>query len=126
HALFRALQRRCELTVPVYAFRTLALWREVVAARIRPRSDEGLIRFGALKAFIDGFLMDAPYADVPRFAGSFTFRFVDEATMAADIAGADADGFDPVVHTIGDKAQRLLLDWYEAAISANAARERRL
>ena len=123
--IFRELQRRGELTVRVYAFLTLALWREVVAAGIRPRSDEGLIRFGALKAFIDGFLMDAPYADVPRFAGSFTFRFVDEATMAADIAGADAAGFDPVVHTIGDKAHRLLLDWYEAAIRANAPRDRR-
>src|SRR5437660_7542405 len=123
--IFRELQRCGELTVRVYAFLTLALWREVVAAGIRPRSDEGLIRFGALKAFIDGFLMEAPYADVPRFAGSFTFRFVDEATMAADIAGADAAGFDPVVHTIGDKAHRLLLDWYEAAIRANAPRDRR-
>ena len=123
--LFRELQRRGELTVRVYAFLTLSLWREVLAAGIRPRSDEGLIRFGALKAFIDGFLMDEPYADDPDYSGSFTFRFVDERTMAADIAGADAGGFDPVIHTIGDKAHRLLLDWYEAAIRANAPRDRR-
>ncbi|HEV8229269.1 MAG TPA: amidohydrolase [Candidatus Limnocylindria bacterium] len=123
--IFRELQRRGELSVRVYAFLTLALWREVVAAGIRPRSDEGLIRFGALKAFIDGFLMDEPYADRPGFAGSFTFRFADEATLAADIAGADAAGFEPVVHTIGDRAHRLLLDWYEAAIAANPRRDRR-
>jgi len=124
--LFRELQRRGELTVRVYAFLSLPTWRDAVEAGIRPRSDDGLIRFGAMKAFIDGFLMDAPYLNTPRFGGSFTFRFVDEATMAADIAGADAAGFDPVVHTVGDKAHRLLLDWYEAAIRRNGRRDRRL
>jgi predicted amidohydrolase YtcJ len=123
--LFRELQRRGELSARVYAFLSLPLWRDVVAAGVRPRTDEGLIRFGALKAFIDGFLMDEPYANTPAFGGSFTFRFADEATMAADIAGADAAGFDPVVHTVGDKAHRLLLDWYEAAIRRNGARDRR-
>ena len=122
--IFRELQRRGELAVRVYAFLSLPAWREAVEAGIRPRADEGLIRFGAMKAFIDGFLMDAPY-EGSRHSGDFTFRFVDEATMAADIAGADAAGFDPVVHTIGDKAHRLLLDWYEAAIDANPARDRR-
>jgi predicted amidohydrolase YtcJ len=69
--------------------------------------------------------MDEPYLNTPAFAGSFTFRFVDEARMADDIAKADEAGFDPVVHTIGDKAHRLLLDWYEAAIQRNGARDRR-
>ena len=123
--LFRELQRRGELSARVYAFLSLPLWRETVAAGIRPRTDEGLIRFGALKAFMDGFLMDAPYANDPKWSGDFTFRFVDEKTMAADIAGADAAGFDPVVHCIGDKAHRLLIDWYEAAMRANPSRDRR-
>jgi predicted amidohydrolase YtcJ len=122
--IFRELQRRGELSVRVYAFLSLPAWRDAVAAGIRPRADEGLIRFGAMKAFIDGFLMDSPY-EGSRHSGDFTFRFVDEATIAADIAGADAAGFDPVVHTVGDKAHRLLLDWYEAAIDANPARDRR-
>lgn len=123
--IFRELQRRGELTVRVYAFLSLPMWRATVAAGIRPRTDEGLIRFGALKAFMDGFLMEEPYANDPKWRGDFTFRFVDEATMAADIAGADAAGFDPVVHCIGDKAHRLLLDWYEAAMRRNPPRDRR-
>src|SRR5256886_15143344 len=45
--------------------------------------------------------------------------------MAADIAGAAGAGFDPVIHTIGDRAHRLLLDWYEAAVRANPMRDRR-
>jgi hypothetical protein len=123
--IFRELQRRGELTVRVYAFLTLPLWKEVVAAGVKPRTDDGLIRFGALKAFIDGFLMEEPYADSPSYAGDFTFRFTSPEQMERDIVGADASGFDPVVHTIGDKAHRLLLDWYEAAIRTNPARERR-
>jgi len=123
--IFRELQRRGELSVRVYAFLTLPVWEDVVAAGIRPRSDDGLIRFGGLKAFIDGFLMDAPYANDPQHAGAFTFRFVDEATMGDDITGADAAGFDPVIHTVGDRAHRLLLDWFEAAIRTNAPRDRR-
>ena len=123
--IFRELQRAGELAVRVYAFMSLPLWRETVAAGIKPRTDEGRIRFGAMKAFIDGFLMDEDYADRPGDRGDFTFRFVDERTIAEDIAGADRAGFDPVVHTIGDRAHRLLLDWYEAAIRANPARDRR-
>jgi predicted amidohydrolase YtcJ len=45
--------------------------------------------------------------------------------MAADIVAADRAGFDPVVHTIGDRAHRHLLDWFEAAIRANPERNRR-
>ncbi|HYK98319.1 MAG TPA: amidohydrolase family protein, partial [Candidatus Acidoferrales bacterium] len=72
--IFRELQRRDALSVRVYAFLSLPLWRETVAAGIRPRTDEGLIRFGALKAFMDGFLMDEPYANDPAWRGDFTFR----------------------------------------------------
>lgn len=122
--IFRELQRRGELTVRVYAHLSLPLWKEV-AASVRPRSDEGMIRFGALKGFIDGFLMEEPYADRPGYSGDFTFRFTSPQDMARDIAGADRGGFDPVVHTIGDKAHRLLLDWYEAAIRSNPPRDRR-
>ncbi len=123
--IFRELQRRGELTARVYAFLTLPLWKEVVEAGVRPRTDEGLIRFGALKGFIDGFLMEQPYADDPDFAGEFTFRFTTVEDMERAVAGADRNGFDPVVHTVGDRAHRLLLDWYESAIRQNPPRDRR-
>ncbi|HUG51944.1 MAG TPA: amidohydrolase [Vicinamibacteria bacterium] len=123
--VFRELQRRGELSVRVYALLGLHVWKDLLEAGIRPRSDEGLIRYGGLKAFVDGFLMDEPYLDNPRYSGAFTFRFVDEAAIAQDIAGADRAGFDPAIHTVGDKAHRLLLDWYEAAVAQNPPRDRR-
>jgi predicted amidohydrolase YtcJ len=122
--LFRELQRDVELTVRVYAMLSLPLWREALEAGIRPGADEGLIRYGAMKAFIDGWLMEEPYVG-SSYRGDFTFRFTDEASIAADIRGADEAGFDAVVHCVGDKAHRLLLDWYEAAIAANPPRDRR-
>src|SRR5262249_37366823 len=85
--VFRELQRPGELTARVYAFLSLGLWRDV-AERYRPQEEDGLIRYGALKAFIDGFFMEEPYLDRPGYRGSLTFRVVDEATMAADVAGA--------------------------------------
>ena len=123
--VFRELQKRGELSVRVYAFPTLGLWKETAELGIRPRTDDGLIRFGALKAFIDGYLMEEPYLDNPDYSGSFTFRFVDPETMERDVVAADRLGFDPVVHTIGDKAHRLLLDWLEAAVRENPPRDRR-
>jgi predicted amidohydrolase YtcJ len=123
--IFRELQRREELTVRVYALLTLPLWKGLAGAGIAARTDEGLIRYGGLKAFVDGYLMEEPYASNPRYAGSFTFRFVDPETMHGDIVGADRAGFDAAVHTIGDKAHRLLLDWYEAAFRQNPPRDRR-
>ncbi|MDE3103492.1 MAG: amidohydrolase family protein, partial [Chloroflexota bacterium] len=122
--LFRELQRRGELSVRVYAHLSLPLWREAIAAGLRPRADDGRIRIGGMKGYIDGFFMDEPYLG-GRSRGDFTFRFTDEATMAADVAGADAAGFDPVVHTIGDRAHSLLLDWSEAAMATNPPRDRR-
>src|SRR5207249_4401012 len=41
--IFRELQRRDQLTIRVYAFLTLAVWRDIVKSGIRPRSDDGLI-----------------------------------------------------------------------------------
>lgn len=123
--LFRELQRRGELSVRVYALVTLRLWKETAALGIEPRTDHGLIRFGGMKAFVDGYLMEEPYASNPRYAGDFSFRVVDEQTLAGDIAAADRLGFDAVVHTVGDKAHRLLLDWFESAYRANPPRDRR-
>jgi len=124
--IFRELQRRGELSARVYAILSLPLCEATVAAGIRARAEEGLIRFGAMKGYVDGYLMEQPYADNPAFSGDFTFRFTSEEDMARQVACADRNGFDPVVHATGDKAHRLLLDWYEAAIRNNPPRDRRL
>lgn len=125
-AIFTKLRDRGQLTVRVNPILTMANWRDYGKHGIVPHGGDDLIRYGALKAFVDGFYMEQPYLDNPHNSGGLTFRVVDEATLQADIIAADRLGFDPAVHVIGDKAHRLLLDWYEKAIALNPARDRRM
>jgi predicted amidohydrolase YtcJ len=124
-SLFTDLRARGELTVRVFAILTMANWRDYAAHGIAPGGGDDFIRYGALKSFIDGFAMSQPFSNNPRFAGGFSFRVVNEQTLRDEIVGSDAIGFDSAVHVTGDRAQRMLLDWYEDAIRTNPARDRR-
>jgi predicted amidohydrolase YtcJ len=84
-----------------------------------------MIRYGALKLFVDGFWMNEPYTNNPNYSGGLSFRVVSEKALHDDIVGADAIGFDSAAHVIGDHAHRLLADWYEDAIAKNPPRDRR-
>lgn len=123
--IFYELRKRGELTVRVYPLLTLRSWEGLASHGIRPGEGDDWIRYGALKGFIDGSLMREPFADNPKSSGDFTFRVLDEATMERDIVAADRAGFDSALHVLGDKAHFLLLNWFEAAIRANPARDRR-
>jgi predicted amidohydrolase YtcJ len=123
--LFKDLRGRGELTVRVYPILALSEWRELKANGITPGGGGDMIRYGALKVFVDATLMERPFDNTPGYAGSLSYRVVSEAANAADIAGADALGFDIAAHVLGDKAHRLLADWYEAAAAKNGPRERR-
>jgi hypothetical protein len=123
--LFKDLKTRGELTVRVYPILALAEWRELKAQGITPGSGDDMIRYGALKVFVDATLMERPFDNTPGYAGSLSYRVVSEEANAADIAGADALGFDVAAHVLGDKAHRLLADWYEAAAARNGPRDRR-
>jgi predicted amidohydrolase YtcJ len=123
--IFRELRRRGELTVRVYPLLTLRSWEGLKDAGVRAGEGDEWIRYGGLKGFVDGSWMREPYANNPRASGGFTFRVVDEATMQRDIVAADRAGFDSALHVLGDKAHGLLLGWFEAAIRANPARDRR-
>jgi predicted amidohydrolase YtcJ len=123
--LFKDLKARGELTVRVYPILSLVEWRELKAAGITPGSGDDMIRYGALKVFVDATLMEKPFDNTPGYAGALSYRVVSEAANAADITGADALGFDIAAHVLGDKAHRLLAGWYEAAAARNGPRDRR-
>ncbi len=123
--LFRHLQKAGELTVRVAPLLTLRTWQDLASHGIRPGGGDDMIRFGALKTFVDAFMMFEPFLDTPGFAGDFTFRVVDEATMERDIIAADAGGFDIGAHLTGDKAHHLFLNWLEHAAKQNPSRDRR-
>jgi predicted amidohydrolase YtcJ len=107
------------LTTRIYAAVPIDTWerlRDVVAQR--GRGDDWL-RIGALKGFVDGSLGShtaaflEPYADAPGESGLFvnTPEKLHEWT-----SGATRAGLHVVIHAIGDKANRMLLDIYERVI----------
>jgi predicted amidohydrolase YtcJ len=86
------------------------------------------LKTGALKAFTDGALgsrtaaMLEPYSDDPSTTGILTNDPEKLRTMAIQ---RDKAGFQLAFHAIGDRANRIALDVFEAVAKANGPRDRR-
>jgi predicted amidohydrolase YtcJ len=124
--LYRELMRQGKLTVRVAEWQN---FEDTIAELKRQRAefaafkDEPLrLRLTALKGYVDGTLgsrtaaMLAPFSDDPTNSG-IPRRPPEELTRM--IVERDAAGFQIALHAIGDRANRMALDGFEAA-----ARER--
>lgn len=86
------------------------------------------LKTGALKGFMDGALgsrtaaLLAPYSDAPGTSGILT---ADPAKYRAMAIERDKAGFQINFHAIGDKANRVALDIFDALQKANGPRDRR-
>lgn len=86
------------------------------------------LKTGALKAVTDGALgsrtaaMLEPYSDDPSTRGIFTY---DPDKLRAMAIERDKAGFQLNFHAIGDRANRMALDVFEAVAKANGRRDRR-
>ncbi len=86
------------------------------------------LRTGALKMVTDGALgsrtaaMLAPYSDDPSTSGIMTMEPEKLRVLAIE---RDKAGFQLNFHAIGDRANRVALDVFEAAAKANGPRDRR-
>ncbi len=84
------------------------------------KDDQFRIRLTALKGYVDGTLgsrtaaMLAPFADDPHNSG-IPRRTPEELTRM--IVERDAAGFQIALHAIGDRANRMALDGFQAALS---------
>jgi predicted amidohydrolase YtcJ len=131
---FRRARDAGTLRTRIYGTVPLSGWRELdelvssgAFGGADGRGDEWL-RIGALKGFVDGSLgsrtaaFHEPYTDAPDNLGLLVHT---PEELGEWIAGADRQGLHPVVHAIGDRANTLLLDLFEAATAANGRRDRR-
>jgi len=86
------------------------------------------LKTGALKAVTDGALgsrtaaLLEPYSDDPSTTGIFTY---DPEKLRAMAIERDKAGFQLNFHAIGDRANRICLDVFEAVVKANGRRDRR-
>ncbi len=94
----------------------------------RYNRDENWIRFGYLKAFIDGTigsgtaLMFEPFNDNPASTGLAMMSYEEFENM---VVTADKFGFQIGVHSIGDKGNNWTLNAFEKARAVNGKRDSR-
>jgi predicted amidohydrolase YtcJ len=133
-ATYAKARKASALTTRIYSVMPLAEWerlREVVARKEYGgpdgRGDEWL-RVGGLKGFVDGSLgshtaaFHEPFDDAPNDRGLLVNTPED---MYRWVSGADKAGLHVMVHAIGDRANKLLLDVYERVSAENGSRDRR-
>lgn len=86
------------------------------------------LKTGMLKGFMDGALgsttaaLLAPYTDDPSTSGLPRYE---QAALNAKAVERDKAGFQLGFHAIGDRANRMALDAFEAVMKANGPRDRR-
>jgi len=96
--------------------------------RAQGGSTDPWLKTGALKAFTDGALgsrtaaLLEPYSDDPSTSGILTN---DPEKLKAMAIERDRAGFQLAFHAIGDRANRIALDVFEAVAKANRSRDRR-
>lgn len=119
---YRALRKSGDLTARIYSIQNYG------GAMSGGRAGDDWIRTGGRKLFADGSMGSGtaaffePYADDPKTSGLLLQS--PEALQKA-IFAADAAGYQPVVHAIGDRANAIVLDAFERLAAARGAKDRR-
>ncbi len=127
-AAYRRAEAAGELITRIYSVVPLADWqrlRDEVAANGR---GSDWLRIGGLKGFMDGSLGShtaaffEPFTDAPDDRGML---INDLADVERWVAGADEAGLHVMVHAIGDRAIRELLDTFAKVEEHHGERDRR-
>ena len=128
HHALRRLRTQGETDMRFYSFVPLRDWAKVAELVKREGRGDDWVRWGGLKALVDGSLgsrtalFHDPYTDAP---GSRGIPVEKRADLAEWIMAADAAGLHITTHAIGDAANDELLDIYAATAAANGPRDRR-
>jgi predicted amidohydrolase YtcJ len=131
YEVYKRFRDSGRLTVRVYSRTPMRSWQRQADLVARfGRGDEWL-RLGGLKAFMDGSLGSTtalffqPFTDAPNTSGLMADDNIPEGKLKKNIIDADKAGLQCSVHAIGDKANNIILNYFEAAEQANGPRDRR-
>ncbi|HLN00059.1 MAG TPA: amidohydrolase family protein [Bryobacteraceae bacterium] len=119
------------LTVRIYSRTPMSQWKRQAELVGRMGPGDSWLRLGGLKAFMDGSLGSTTalffdvFNDAPNTAGLMASDNLPEGKMEKDIRDADKAGLQCSVHAIGDKANHLLLGYFEGVEKDNGPRDRR-
>ena len=127
-AAYRRVRDAGTMVTRVYAVMPLADWQRLADEVAANGRGDAWLRIGGLKGFMDGSLGShtaaflEPFSDAPGDTGMLVNDLDD---MQRWIAAADQAGLHVVVHAIGDRAIRNLLDIYLEVAQENGTRDRR-
>ena len=119
------------LTVRIYSRTPMKEWKRQSELVGRMGPGDAWLRLGGLKAFMDGSLGSTTalffdvFNDAPNTTGLMAGDNLPEGKLENDIRDADKAGLQCSVHAIGDKANHLLLGYFEAVEKDNGPRDRR-
>ncbi|MEK6408489.1 MAG: amidohydrolase family protein [Acidobacteriota bacterium] len=119
------------LTVRVYARTPMSQWKRQADAVARQGKGDDWLRLGGLKAFMDGSLGSTtalffePFTDAPATSGLMVDDNIPEGKLKQNIKEADKAGLQCSIHAIGDKANNILLNYYQEVAKENGPRDRR-
>lgn len=129
--VYQRLLGRGELTARIYAITPMQLWEAPARAGIMAGFGNEWIRTGALKGFADGSLGSTtalffePFTDDPSTSGLPAAMMFPEGNMLKLAQGADRAGLQLAIHAIGDKANRIILEVFDAVRKQNGHRPAR-
>jgi len=119
--LLRELAETGEIKIRVYNSLDISSGRDMQTMSFDEYSDDGLITARAIKLYADGALgsrgaaLLAPYSDDPENEGLMLLK---EVQAEAFLKSALRNGVQVNTHAIGDKANRLVLQWYKQAFDS--------
>jgi predicted amidohydrolase YtcJ len=129
--VYKRFRESDRLTVRVYARTPMSSWRRQAEIVARGGAGDRWLRLGGLKAFMDGSLGSTtalffePFDDAPDTSGLMLEDNQPEGRLRREIKEADQAGLQCSVHAIGDRANHLLLNYFEEVAKENGSRDRR-
>ncbi len=125
------MARQGHLKVRINAYTPILKWQETKELIRNGIYEDEYFQYKGLKAFCDGSLgshtalMLEPYDDTPDSAGIYDSMWSDVSLIKKTVIEADMLGYQTVIHAIGDRAVREVLDLFEEIIQKNGFRDRR-
>ncbi len=129
--VFQRARQTNQLTVRIYSRTPLAQWQKQVDWVQEHGIGNDWLKLGGLKAFMDGSLGSTtayffkPYSDAPNTSGLLADDLVSPTIFQERLRLSDQAGLQLSIHAIGDRANHMLLDFYEAMEKQNGPRDRR-
>lgn len=126
--VFQRAMKAGKLITRIYATAPIPSWKNILGKIRETAGYDRWVKCGGAKIFADGSLgshtaaFTEPYADDPKATG---LLMDDEKNMLREILTADSARLQVVVHAIGDRANHLVLNFYEETIRRHGQRDRR-